>query len=72
MITLENMGIGYRTIDSKEWQRSVLGEVKGSAALKIASRCRGIEMYPKHKTTIKKHKDADGLLIAHYYYYLGQ
>lgn len=70
LTVLEDLEIGYTTIDSKEWQKPMLGEVKGSPQLKKASRLRGIEMYPQFKDQIEKHKDADGLLIAHRYYYL--
>jgi len=69
IICLEDMNMGYQTVDSKEWQKPVLGEVKGSAALKKASKLRGIEMYPNLKAAITKHKDADGLLIAHHFFY---
>lgn len=69
LIVLEDLGIGYRTIDSKVWQKPILGDVKGSANLKKASRLRGIEMYPEHATAIKQQKDADGLLIAHHFHF---
>ena len=69
IICLEDMNMGYQTVDSKEWQKPVLGEVKGSAALKKASKLRGIQMYPNLQAAITKHKDADGLLIAHHFFY---
>lgn len=70
IICLEDLSLGYQTIDSKEWQRHVLGDVKGSAELKKASKLRGIEMYPKFADRIKDHGDADGLLIAHHFFYV--
>ena len=68
IISLEDLGIGYRTIDSREWQLPMLGKVKGSANLKKASMMRGIEMFPSHAKAIKSHGDADGLLIASFYH----
>jgi hypothetical protein len=68
LIALEEMGIGYETIDSKAWQKALLPGVKGSANLKKASKLRGIELYPQLKQAIMDHGDADGLLIAHYYH----
>lgn len=67
LIVLEQLWVGYTCIDSKEWQKGVLGQIKGSAELKRASMLRGMEMFPQHAAIIKKHKDADGLLIAHHY-----
>ncbi len=67
MIALEGLGIGYTTIDSREWQRAMLPGVKGSPELKKASRLRGIQLYPHLQHYIELQGDADGLLIAHYY-----
>jgi hypothetical protein len=67
MIALEQEGIGYQTIDSKEWQAALLPGVKGSPNLKKASRLKGIQLYPHLAPYINSHGDADGLLIAHYY-----
>lgn len=68
LIVLELLGIGHETIDSKGWQKAILGDVKGSPALKKASMLRGMQMYPAHAAAIKSHGDADGLLIAHHYH----
>ncbi len=68
LIVLEQAGIGYEVVDSKEWQKAILGNVKGSVNLKKASMLRGMEMFPAHAAQIKKHKDADGLLIASHYH----
>jgi hypothetical protein len=67
MIALEQSGIGYTTVDSKEWQSALLPGVKGSAALKKASYAKGIQLYPQLSDYIHKQGDADGLLIAHHY-----
>jgi len=68
IVTLERMGVGYQQVTSKDWQRAILGDVKGSPALKKASMLRGMQMYPQHAKAIKDHGDADALLIAHYYH----
>jgi|DEB19_MinimDraft_2_1074335.scaffolds.fasta_scaffold62977_1 hypothetical protein len=69
LIVLEQLGCGFEVIDSKVWQEPVLGKIKGSAALKQASAMRGAQIYPQYASMIKKHKDADGLLIAHHFYH---
>ena len=68
LIVLEQLGIGFTVIDSKEWQKPLLGDVKGSAELKKASKLRGLQLYPAHSAAINDHGDADGLLIAHYFH----
>lgn len=68
IIVLERLGIGYTVVDSKEWQKAILGNVKGSPALKEASGLRGAQIYPAHAKAIEDHGDADGLLIAHHYH----
>ena len=64
LVCLEMVGIEYTVVDSKEWQKAILGPIKGSAELKVASYQKGIEMYPQFADVIKTHKDADGLLLA--------
>lgn len=64
--TLEDLGFGYEVIDSGTWQKAMLGEVKGSPELKKASKLRGIQLYPQFSDLIKKHGDADGILISHF------
>lgn len=64
-IVLEQMGFGYKFVDSKGWQKEFLPTgIKGSAALKEASRMKGIQLYPHLEGEITKQKDADGLFIA--------
>jgi hypothetical protein len=65
LIALEQLHIGTTTIDSREWQKPILGDVKGSPALKLASKLRGCALYPYLAASIATHGDADGLLIAH-------
>jgi hypothetical protein len=69
LIVLEQIGCGFEVIDSKAWQMPVLGKIKGSDALKQASLMRGSQIYPQWADLIRKHKDADGLLIAHHFYH---
>jgi len=67
LCVLEDLGIGFRYIDSKEWQKAVLPlGLKGSEQLKRASKEIGIRLYPQFTKLITSCKDADGLLIAHY------
>lgn len=64
LIVLENLGIPYQFIDSKEWQRVMLPKgTKGPAALKQASYDIGKRLFPR---LVLKQKDADSLLIAEY------
>lgn len=69
IIVLEQLNIGYEVVDSKEWQRPLLGAVRGSAELKRASLMRGSQLYPAHAEAIRSHGDADGLLIAHHFHH---
>jgi hypothetical protein len=69
LCVLEDLGLGRQTVDSRDWQKSFFPETQGSAELKRASMLRGIEMYPQFAVQIRKHGDADGLLIAHRFFY---
>jgi hypothetical protein len=67
LIVLEMLLFEYVFIDSKEWQRQLLSSaVIGHEDMKEASLHVGTQLYPIHTHDILKHKDADGLLIAHY------
>lgn len=68
IIVMERLGIGYDVIDSKGWQAAMLPGVKGSDALKKASKLRGIQLYPRLAPYINRQGDADGLLIARHYH----
>lgn len=68
---LESLKMPHIFIDSKEWQREVLPKgIKGREELKKASFDIGLRLFPNESELIKRHKDADGLLIAYYYYCL--
>lgn len=61
LLTLEDLQLPYRYVDSKEWQKVMLPKgVKGDAELKKASLEIGGRLFPK----LKFKKDADGILIA--------
>lgn len=65
IICLEQLGYHYEVVDSKSWQKKLLPEgLKGSPILKKASMEVGMRLFPQFSDQIKKHKDADGLLIA--------
>jgi hypothetical protein len=67
LIALEQARVPYEVVDSKTWQKPLLGTVKGSENLKKASMDLGCRLYPQLAYQITKHGDADGLLIAHYF-----
>lgn len=69
LIVLEQHGVAITVIDSKTWQKPLLGDAKGSEALKAASARLGAQLYPQFAALIRKHKDADGLLIAHHFHH---
>lgn len=67
LVLLERVGIGYQFVDSREWQKKLLpAGTTGKADLKQASHDIGGRLYPQFAATIKKQKDADGLMIAHW------
>lgn len=67
LIAIESLTLPHMYIDSKEWQKVLLPKgVKGSAELKRVSMDIGGRLFPQYLELIRKHKDADGLLIAEY------
>lgn len=65
LCVIEDLGIPHFYVDSKSWQTKMLPKgVQGSAELKKASMDIGLRLFPDHESVIRKHKDADGLLIA--------
>lgn len=65
LIVLEELHLGYEYLDSGAWQKALLpAGIKGAPKLKKASKEVGLRMFPMHAETIKKHGDADALLIA--------
>ena len=68
LVVVEMLRFSRTTVDSRDWQKTMLAGVSGSPALKLASRLRGCALYPQFADQIKKHGDADGLLISHYFH----
>ena len=67
LVVIERLQLPHAYIDSKEWQKALLPNgIKGTPELKKASVDIGCRLFPQHATLIKKHGDADGLLIAEY------
>ena len=65
LCVLEDLGVPLTYTDSRPWQKKMLPQgIKGSAELKKASKEIGCRLYPQFADAIRKHKDADGLLIA--------
>jgi len=65
LIVLEGLGIPRMYTDSRAWQKKLLPQgCTGAPELKRASEDIGLRLFPAHSATIKKHKDADALLIA--------
>jgi len=64
LIVIERLKIGYRVVDSKEWQKKMLPEGLKGPELKKASLAVGKRTFPKIDFT--GFDDADGLLLAEY------
>lgn len=65
LCVVEDLGIPHLYIDSRAWQSKMLPKgIEGSAELKKASMDIGLRLFPDQEDVIKKHKDADALLIA--------
>lgn len=64
---VEQAHFAYEIVDSKQWQKKLLPYgIKGSDNLKAASKDIGLRLFPDLEGVIKKHKDADGILMAEY------
>jgi hypothetical protein len=67
LMIVESLKFAHAFIDSKEWQKKLLPEgTRGTEDLKKESMKLGCKLFPHHCELIRKHKDADGLLIAEY------
>jgi hypothetical protein len=67
LIAIEELQLPFRYIDSKEWQKAMLPSgIVGGPQLKKASADIGTRSYPQFAELIKRHGDADGILIAEY------
>lgn len=63
---LELLQIPYQFIDSREWQKNTLPKGYEGPELKKVSADIGCRLFPTQSDLIRKHKDADALLIAYY------
>lgn len=78
LCVFEDLAIPVETCMPRDWQTTQLGaagtlpikNVRGvaKADTKKASLLKGIALYPQLESVIRKHGDADGLLIAHHYH----
>lgn len=66
LIIIEDLGMAYEYVDSKEWQKMLLPKGSKGDQLKTDSQNIGCRLFPEHSELIKKHKDADGILMAEY------
>jgi len=64
LICVEWAHLSYQYVDSREWQRVLLPKGCKGPELKAASKDIGIRLFPGFAEEIRKHKDADSLLIA--------
>lgn len=64
VLILEALCIPLQYCDSKDWQRIMLPKGAKGIELKHLSADIGCRLFPVHSVLIRKHKDADGLLIA--------
>ena len=54
------------TMDSRNWQTAMCGPFEKGKS-KEASVAAGCELFPEHSPLIRKHGDADGLLMAEFF-----
>lgn len=64
LVCLERVGLSLEYVDSKQWQKTLLPSNCSGPELKTASLDIGIRLFPELAPAIKKHGDADSLLIA--------
>lgn len=65
LIVIERLGLPLHYVSSQEWQKAVMPKgTKTSAELKKASADLGCRYFPFLSAEIRKHRDADSLLMA--------
>jgi hypothetical protein len=64
LIAIEQAGLSYEYVDSRQWQKEMLPSGLKGPELKAASLDVGIRLFPQLREEIIKQKDADALLIA--------
>lgn len=67
LIVIESLGLARMYVDSKQWQKELLPKGVTGPELKKASVDIGCRLFPSLAEAIRKHGDADGLLIAEYW-----
>ena len=66
LAALRTAGVSlHATWDSKHWQKPMLGDCRVGET-KPRSLEVGCSLYPRHADDMRKHGDADGLLMAHW------
>jgi len=63
LIIFDMLCLPYQIIDSRDWQKIMLGGRKGDDTKKL-SMDKGLQLFPTQKEIIMRHKDADSLLMA--------
>lgn len=66
LISVEMLGMSFEYVDSRSWQREALPAGCSGSELKLASLSMGIRLFPQFESGIRKHGDADSLLMAVY------
>lgn len=66
LTVIEDLQVPYQYEDSKAWQKELLPKGSKAAQLKSDSVNIGCRLFPQHAELIKKHGDADGILMAEY------
>lgn len=64
LICLERLHFSLEYVDSKQWQKTLLPKDCSGPELKVASKDIGVRLFPELADAIRKHGDADSLLIA--------
>lgn len=64
LVVVEALGFPHMYVDSKEWQKKLLPKDAHGEELKSTSYDIGIRLFPNCGDAIRKHKDADGILMA--------
>ena len=66
LVIIEELEWPYQYEDSKAWQKELLPKGSKAEQLKKDSVNIGCRLFPQHSELIKKHGDADGILMAEY------
>lgn len=64
LIAIETLGLARMYVDSRDWQKVLLPKGCQGPELKDASEDIGCRLFPECEKIIRKHGDADSLLIA--------